>query len=353
MKSQNKPPNGSLNILFVQDAPCIRNYKMATALRSKGHQVTLAYERARLSQMYKDLKDDTYSSCIQLKNHRQLWDLSKQFDLIHCHNEPDHLTVAALAGDAPVVHDTHDLISLRHADNKMLRFFEGIANRGASGRVYVSEYQKKMAHSLYDINLSTSIVIPNFVLKKMIPSGTRKKISLGEKGIHIVYEGGLSLDPKSHRYYWPLFKKLADRKLNVHIYPSFHSQQFETICKDNEFVHYHHPVSPEKIVYEMSQYDYGIIPFIITKENKRHLESAMPNKLFEYLAAGIPVISRNLYSLRTFFEKFQPGILYDSVDDIIKGIKSTNHGVPVGIPMIFEEEIEKVEQLYHAILDRC
>jgi len=93
-----------LDILFVQDSPCIRNYKMATALRSRGHSVSLAYTIKRLSESYSGLSDETYDECIQLTSYRNLWEISKNYDLVHCHNEPDNLTVAALAGDAPVIH---------------------------------------------------------------------------------------------------------------------------------------------------------------------------------------------------------------------------------------------------------
>lgn len=350
--NHNEAHVGPLNILFVQEAPCIRNYKMATALRSKGHCVTLAFVKARLSQMYKDLRDDTYSSCIQLRNHRHLWDISNCYDIVHCHNEPDQLSVAALACDVPVVHDTHDLISLRHGDNQTLRYFEGIANRGASGRVYVSDYQMEMAHRIYKTDLSKSIVVPNYALKKMIPSRSLPKISEDNGQIHIVYEGSLSLVPNSHRYYWPIFRDLASQGLNIHIYPAFHNLKFESICNAVNGLHYHYPVSPEKIVYEMSQYDFGIVPFIVTSENNKHLESAMPNKLFEYLAAGLPVIARNLYSIRKFFEKFSAGILYDTVDDIIAGIKSSNRKITTEIPFIFEDEINNVERLYKELLNR-
>ncbi len=342
---------GTLNILFVQEAPCIRNYKMAVALGSKGHRVTLAYVKARLSQMYKDLQDDVYSSCIQLKNHRHLWDLSKEYDIVHCHNEPDLLSVAALAGDAPVVHDTHDLISLRHGDNQTLRYFEGIANRGASGRVYVSEYQMDMARMLYAIDLSKSIVVPNFALKKMIPASTLPKLSNIDGEIHIAYEGSLSLTPDSHRYYLPLFHKIAAHGLHIHIYPAFHSPKVEAICRENKRLHYHHPISPDRIVNEVSQYDFGIVPFTVTDENAKHLASAMPNKLFEYLAAGLPVIARNLYSIRQFFEKFPAGILYNTVDDIVAGIKTSNRKVPTEVPFVFEDEIDRVERLYNGLLE--
>ena len=121
----------TLNILFVQNSPCIRNYKMAKALRSKGHRVSLAYTDKPLSRMYPGLSDDAYDDSIQLSSYRHLWDISGRFDLIHSHNEPDTLTVAALACNAPVIHDTHDLISLRNHDNSMLSYYEGVANHGA------------------------------------------------------------------------------------------------------------------------------------------------------------------------------------------------------------------------------
>ena len=53
-----------LNILFVQDSPCIRNYKMATALRTRGHRVSLAYTMKRLSESYRGLSDETYRAAI-------------------------------------------------------------------------------------------------------------------------------------------------------------------------------------------------------------------------------------------------------------------------------------------------
>jgi len=89
-------PAKKRNVLFVQESPCIRNYKMATALRKRGHRVTLAYGRARLSQVYPGLSDDVYDELIHLDGFRELWDIAKGFDVVHCHNEPDFLTVAAL-----------------------------------------------------------------------------------------------------------------------------------------------------------------------------------------------------------------------------------------------------------------
>ncbi len=339
-----------LNILFVQDAPCIRNYKMATALRSRGHRISLAYTRARLSQVYPALSDDVYHQCIPLKGLRHLWDLSAGYDLIHCHNEPDQLTVAALAGKTPVIHDTHDLISLRHGGDSNLVYLEGIANRGAAGRIYVSSYQRDQALTLYGIDLETSAVVHNYVLRAMVPEAGLPKLSSGDGEIHVVYEGGLGSVRVPHRYYLPVFRELTSARIHLHMYPSFHNPEYEREASLNPYLHYHAPVSPERIVFEMTRYDFGIVPFVVTPENERHLHSAMPNKLFEYLAAGLPVIANDLQSIREFFGTHPVGVLYRNPGEIAEKIRSFSRSLPDNVPFIFEEQVGLVEAVYAKVL---
>jgi glycosyltransferase involved in cell wall biosynthesis len=357
VKAKNQNPwfqHGSrlLDILFVQDAPCIRNFKMATALKFKGHRVSLAYTKARLSQSYKELSDDVYQDCIQLKNQRHLWDMSKHYDILHCHNEPDMLTVSALAGDAPVVHDVHDLLSLRYGGDEFVSYYEGLANRGSAGRVYVSEFQKDMAVALYGIDTSKSIVVPNYVMQQMIPEKMLPKISQTDGEIHIVYEGSVGIRKSNHRYYYPLFKELADQHIHVHIYPAVANPNYQTLCAKHPWLHYHQPVSPQRIVFEMTQYDFGIIPFIVTRENEKHLASAMPNKLFEYLAARLPVVARNTYSIRKFYEKHRVGFLFNTIKEIAAGIRNADRKIPDQVPYVFENEIHRVEELYYQLLEK-
>ncbi|MEW6263560.1 MAG: glycosyltransferase [Thermodesulfobacteriota bacterium] len=306
-----------LNILFVQEFPCIRNYKMAAALKSAGHRVTLAYTKARLSQVYKGLNDDVYQACVQLRDYRHLWDLSREFDLVHCHNEPDVLTVAALAGDAPVVHDTHDLISLRANGDANLSFFEGVANRGADGRVYTTPYQLREAQAMYN-PAGPSLVIYNHVSAQDLPRRFLPKLSAGDGGFHLVYEGGIG--GPAHRDFTQLFFALADGGLHVHIHPTGHKPEVAEIYQRHPRIHYYQPESPKKIIEVMTRYDAGIIPFDLEKGNKRFLDSTIANKLFEYLAAGLPVVASALISYQEFFARNPVGFTFSRADDVLAGV---------------------------------
>jgi tetratricopeptide (TPR) repeat protein len=342
-----------LNILFVQDAPCIRNYKMAVALRSRGHRVTLAYTKAPLSSVYPGLSDEVYSADFKLKSLRELWDLSNKFDLIHCHNEPDVLTVAAMSGVSPVIHDTHDLISLRASGDEQISFFEGLANRGASGRVYSTSEQLTAAHEMYGVK-GPSIVLNNYVSKGDLPRKYKDKLS-GEDGeVHLVYEGGIG--GNTHRDFIDLFAELASQNINIHIYPNYYNPELSSFFSSFKKIHYYRPVSPKLIIETMSQYDFGIIPFNLEKGNKDFLNTTIANKLFEYIAAGLTVFASSLNTYEKFFLKNSVGTTFDSAQDIVKKIPKMRELSKLfdfsQYVKTYEDEIPRLESFYFSVLQK-
>ena len=340
-----------LNILFVQEAPCIRNYKTATALRTRGHRVTLAYSKARLSQMYKGLSDSVYNECIQIKQYRDLWDLSAKYDIVHCHNEPDVLTVAALAGDAPVIHDTHDLISLRANGDQNLAFFEGTANRGAHGRVYTTPYQRDAAAQLYGAK-EPSLVFYNYTSAGDLPKRMLPKLSASDGKVHIVYEGGIG--GNGHRDFIDLFIQLAGRGIHVHILPAGYNPEMAKFFAAYPEIHYNHPLSPKEIMEAMSQFDIGIIPFNIDKGNKRFLDSTIANKLFEYMAAGLPVVASPLQSYVDYFAQNKVGCVFNNADDIVRAIpemlKIAQETDLSAYVKTYEGEVLRLEAFYRQVI---
>ncbi len=352
--NQQISPNISpLKILFVQESPCIRNYKMATALRSRGHSVSLAYTKYRLSEMYPGLDDNVYNRCYHIKSFPQLWDLAENFDIIHCHNEPDVLTVAALAGKTPVIHDTHDLISLRADGDANLIYFEGVANRGAAGRVYVTPYLLQTAQKMYGVQ-GPSIVFYNYASRADLPSEFLPKLSTTDGLVHIVYEGGIGGD--RHRDFIALFNDLAKNDIHIHVYPSFYNEQLADYFSSNKNIHYYRPCSPKMIMRQMTQYDLGIIPFNLEKGNKQFLDTSLANKLFEYLAAGLPVLTSSLKSYNDFFNEYPVGLSFENIDDIIEKIpqllensKKIDYTKYI---FTYESQVPLLEELYLRVLEQ-
>lgn len=301
-----------MKVLFLQNSPCIRNYKYAKALAKKGILISLAYTEKSLSQRYPGLSDSVFEKLYHITDLKQLWDISSQFDLIHSHNEPDTLTVAALASGIPVIHDTHDLISLRDRTKPETAYFEGIANRGAHGRIYSTPYQMNKAKQFYGVK-GSSQVIYNYISLDDKPKAFLPKLSEKDGKVHIVYEGGLG--GAAHRKFTNIFIDLALQGFMVHIYPATFSDKIQKTFEPYPNIFYNKPVSPEILMTKMTQFDYGIIPWNVIEENREFLDSTIANKLFEYLAAGLPVFTSDVESYRIYFSSHPYGmIFYDAVD---------------------------------------
>ena len=352
MPSASDTPARRFKILFVQESPCIRNYKMARALRGRGHSVSLAYTRLRLSQMYKGLSDEVYERCVKIDDLRALWELSGEFDLVHCHNEPDVLSVAALGGEAPVIHDTHDLISLRAGGDANLAFYEGLANRAAAGRVYTTPYQMEEARRLYGVK-GPCLVFYNYASQADLPRRRLPKLSQQDGGFHLVYEGGIG--GRGHRDFSELFIALARAGITVHIHPTARNPELERLFAGEPNIRYHAPASPREIMEIMTRYDAGIIPFNLEKGNRRFLDSTIANKLFEYLAAGLPVVTSDLKSYREFFRENPVGFVFREAGEVVEGLPRLRELAATvdfnAQVRTYEGEVHRLEDFYRRILE--
>ncbi|MDP9133309.1 MAG: glycosyltransferase family 4 protein [Actinomycetota bacterium] len=105
-----------MRVLFVQQQPCVRALKHAVGLAGE---VTLgfAYRGRTLSELY-GAGDELFEAWYPLGDDQAaaLPEIVEAFapDAIHSHNLPDTLTVLALdTVRVPVIHDVHDMQSLR------------------------------------------------------------------------------------------------------------------------------------------------------------------------------------------------------------------------------------------------
>ena len=113
------------------------------------------------------------------------------------------------------------------------------------------------------------------------------------------------------------------------------------------------PLPPDDLLLTMIRYDYGLIPYRPNPSNRRHLDSALPSKLFDYLASGLSVLSENLESLREFLTGHEAGVVYDRVDDIPALLKDLECLQPAdSVQFTMEKAIPELERLYSLVLGR-
>lgn len=105
---------------------------------------------------------------------------------------------------------------------------------------------------------------------------------------------------------------LPDRRLFLHLTgePAFIDALRDLACQaaSPDRVTFRDPVSIEELPETLSQYDVGLIPFGGTSRQKRFAE---PNKLYQYISAGLAVASAPLDQIRTHVDRYGFGACWN------------------------------------------
>lgn len=293
------------SILFVQTVACIRTHKIAKAIKKYGWKVCLAYlieSPKQSNREYVDVYDEIYpiNSISQFKEFVD----ESDFDYIHSSNEPDYLTVILNHTNKTVIHDCHDLSSAYKGMSPEEMFIEFEANRNSNGVIYTTEGIREQALRKFNIPREKTFVLENLISEEIVTEKRLEKLSATDKELHCVYEGGIvPHDKESHRYFEVIWKQLAECGIHVHFYTSCDKQYCAYLESLHENIHYEGKLSSKQLATEMTKYDVGLCILNVTKKNKQYLEFASPNKIQEYVNAGIPVAVSNIRSQKKFVEE--------------------------------------------------
>ena len=306
-------------VLFIQSIPCIRTNKVAKAINEKGIQVDMVYLEVHPSKVYKNLKLP-YTNIYQIRNVNEMIEFVNEsdYDILYSSNEPDYLTVLFTASNKPVIHDTHDMMSLRGDITNEQMVLEYAANVKSAGNIYVNPLIKEIAFKKFKLKNKPVMTLHSFIDKEQLPHEFYEKLSSKDGEIHSVFEGGLCGIPGHHRFLEPIFLKLAENHVHVHLHCPVDREYIKTLTAKSEFIHYEGVTSPQNLIQEMTKYDIGLAVFNVTERNKIFLDTAFPNKIWDYLGAGLPILFADLLSFRQFAEESGTGKVLDLMGDIKK-----------------------------------
>jgi hypothetical protein len=272
------------------------------------------------------------------------------FDVIHVHNEPDWLVTAAKKAkpNTPVVYDCHDLDSQR--DGEKANPDEIEAMKVADAYIFPSQAYYEGASRYHSLPPHK----PKAVVYSMC-----NQMSIGPlpRVRGIAYEGGIAAPVEGYNYTrYPAYRDhralveamyYANIPIALYGVSDIFMNQYRSIgalCFP--------PMPYVNMLRELTRWDWG---FVGCAEKYKTMEGSMPNKLFEYVAAGIPVIACNSPEAERFVVDNELGVSVDSIEDI-NDIYDTHEEWREKVrekkdQFIMEREIDKVERIYRMVTE--
>ena len=228
-----------------------------------------------------------------------------RYGIIHVNNVPDFLVFMALIPrlfGARIILDIHDVLPEFYCKKfgkkmdsglaRLLLLVERLSIRFSHHVIAANDIWREKLIVRNGLDPSRCTTLLNYPVKRFFEG--RKAVSR-EDGFHLVYPGTLS-----HQHGVDILVRAMgivqreNKNIHLDLYPlanvSEIRRQLEELIlqlKVRDIVHFHETVLPENLGSILAKADVGVVP----KRGGGFTEEAFSSKIFEYMAAGIPVIA--------------------------------------------------------------
>jgi hypothetical protein len=348
---------------FIAGHACVRVQKMALPLMEKGHQIFMASQKVpSFAQSY-----DCYCqahSVHQLRNWIKI--VADKVDLFHVHNEPSwFVTLVKEVCDKPVILDVHDSFLARvtpeqwqaanDAGEEIIRICVEERNNFqlADGLVFCSYPFGEKIRNEFKLD-QQFCTLPSY-----LPRNLQQYALNGDWHGGLVYEGRVDLkadNDKKRKFkagfnyteYEDLAQQCKAMEIDFHLYARSDEDFVKTF---NDIAIIHKPVGYDKLMSKIGRHDWG---FVGNSFYTPEWEVAEPNKLYEYIAAGVPVVVWNAKHCGKIVRENGLGIEIESLDELrdrwSEHTKYRKNLLNVRGKFCMEENIWVLENLYDRVL---
>ncbi len=252
---------------------------------------------------------------------------ARDTDIFHCHNEPSWFVCAVKEiTDKPVILDVHDTYLTRSTPEEAREALDA-----GKPHVYVNNEERNSMQIADGLNFVSMPVRdacqsvfkleqPHNVLPSYVPSSLyRYEFQVWFGGL--VYEGRVTI-PEQHENlkggtgshycdYQDVAKKAKELGIDFHIYAGKEDKRFLEVYDDLAFVHPGYPYS--NLLDMISRHDWGLVGNTV---KNTQWDAAMPNKLFDYLAAGVPSVVIGASESAKLVAEYGIGMAVDSLETL-------------------------------------
>jgi glycosyltransferase involved in cell wall biosynthesis len=254
-------------------------------------------------------------------------------DVFHC-NDLNALPVGVVIKlffnkKAKIVYDAHEHESYRAGYSekmqKISRWLESKLIKYADKVITVSYSIADDYEKMYNIPKPALVLNAPFYKKVEKKNIFREKFNIPKDDIIFLYQGGLG----KHRGILEFANIVKNKKSMSYVVMGYGEleEKIQELAKNSQNIYFHKAVSPDILLNYTSSADIGVC---IEEPICKSWDYALPNKLFEYMLSGIPVIVGGLSEMINFVQKQDIGF-------ILKNIYNTESSY---------KELEKISKEY-------
>lgn len=296
---------------------------MAIPLIEKGHNVHLV--GMKVSSFWEQYK--TFTLCADVEQMLEALKLHARgdVDVFHCHNEPSwFVTALKEITDKPVILDVHDSYLARSTPEQATEALDSgdhhirvmVEERNnfqlADGLVFPGDNFRQLVCGEFGLQQPT-LTMPSYVPSRFYQYGARDWHG------GLVYEGKVNIPEetkgtsKGFEYcdYTDIATRSSEIGMDFHLYAGRTDDAFRKHYGEKALVH--KPLSYPDLMPAVARHDWGLVG---NTKKTSEWEVAMPNKLFEYAAAGVPVVAMNADASSSFLEETGMGITVSGPEEL-------------------------------------
>lgn len=264
---------------------------------------------------------------------------------------------------AKLIYDTHELETETNGSRgfrkKLGKWVERLLVKKADHVFVVSENIADWYRDAY--NIARPTVVLNAPREQQVEKNDyfREKFGLRKDQVIVLYQGGLAAG-RGVDLLLEAFKKRTDDKV-VMVFMGYGNleKEIQAASKSHSTIFFHKAVPPNVLLRYTVSADVGI-SFI--ENTCLSYYYCMPNKLFEYAMAGLPVIVSNMKEMREFVESHQMGSVVEeeTVESLNKAIDKLlymdlkvlkQNAKKAALENAWEHQEEKMQAVYKTLLE--
>ena len=211
---------------------------------------------------------------------------------------------------AKLVYDTHELETetngLAGARKKLSKFLEKQLIKYVNMTLVVGENIADWYQKTYCIERPT--VVMNAPVYQSLPQSNifRETFAIRSDQVIFLYQGGLAKGRGVHLLLESFLARTNDQAVIVFMGYGELEEAIMSAAKQSDTVFYHPAVAPDVVLDYTVAADVG---FSFIENTCLSYYYCMPNKLFEYAMAGLPVVISDMKEMREFVERYNFGVV--------------------------------------------